>query len=157
MNQSSSTENEQTIKDVGDKIDAQEQRKPRAPFDWRWLAGLSVLLFFASLFAFILVFGFLIREGQNKSNEERKRTDDIETCARRYATRVTNAQVDNNVALNNLVVYLGQPEEDNLKVAQLIADLETSTRSLESVRDARLNYERELTLPCPIEPLVPDR
>lgn len=154
MNQSTS-ENEQTIREVGNKIDAQEQREPRAPFDWRWLAGLSVVLFFASLFAFIVVFGFIIRSGQEDDALEREKNEEVETCARRYATRVTNAQVDNDVALNNLVVYLGQTSRDEVVAATLISNLESSTAELERARDNRLQYEQDLTLPCPIEPLVP--
>jgi hypothetical protein len=156
VNQSSSEENQQTIYDVGQKIDAQEQRDPRAPFDWRWWAGLSVTLLILSVFAATLIFGVLIRGGQNNDARDRQKNEEIETCARRYATRVTNAQVDNDVALNNLVVYLGNSTRDEIVAAALISDLESSTAFLERARDARLEYEQSLILPCPIEPLVPN-
>lgn len=147
MNHSSS-ENSQTIDNVSAKLDAQLQRKPRAPFDWRWWAGLSVTLLVTALVASIVVFGFVIPNRTQQS-------DDIETCRARYATRVTDAQVSNDVAVDDIVLFLSTAPEDRNEQRRgiVIANLQGTRLRLDVARDNRLEYEKTLTLPCPIEAL----
>ncbi len=163
MNQSTSndltedvepTRSEQVIENIASRLDNKDVYSPVV--DWRWFAALASGFLTLAMLSAVFIFGYVLREGQNDSQAAQEKNDAIETCARRYGTRVTNAQVENDLALDEVVLYLTKaPEErSESEEARIISNFKNAGTLLSQARDDRLEYEQTLVLPCPIKPLV---
>lgn len=151
MNRSNSTDNERTITSLDEKLDKEVTTKSPLGVDWRWWAGMSVSLLLASLLASILVFAWVIPRRAQQS-------EDLENCRARYTAIVSDAQVNNDIAIDDVVLYLSSSPESRTEEerAALTARLKSTRNKLDIARDNRLEYERRLTLPCPIPAPDPD-
>jgi len=154
VNPSDSTENtvnQQTIEDVEAKMDLCQPKSPG--IDWKWLASLAGVLVGLALVTSVVVFGFIIRKGQEENDAKEQQNNEIVTCARRYATRVQDAQVANDLAFGRAVLSGASTQEEKDRLKAILTATQTD---LDVARDERLKYELVLTLPCPIQPPIPN-
>lgn len=145
---------ERVIEEISTKLEGGDVRSPLG-VDWRWWAGLSAAILATAMLASVFIFGYVLREGQQDDAKEQRRINEIEECARRYAVRVTNADTENDIAQDDLILFLADPFELQTpeREAAIRQELIDARTLMAQARDDRVWYEQNQVLPCPISAL----
>lgn len=122
----------------------EKSKKPSRPWnDWRWLASLSAFFMTVALVASILIFGgSLARLARDNG--------DIAACRAKYALNITTAQVVAEIYEYRLFGALATGETQEQLNARA-EEIDMLTINLEKAVKARIDFESNITLPCPLE------
>lgn len=113
--------------------------------NWRWLVVVLA----------IALFGTFIKDGASQyvEHNDRRHTDAVQGCRSKYAAAVSSAQVDNDIAFDNLVIALTDPAKR--PYADEIARIGDTGKALTAARDARSAFEEHPSGSCDDVPLTP--
>lgn len=125
----------------------------RALADWRWVGAMAVLMLVGSV-GFALV---VLVQDRDQAIEDRNELqsiveagDAVTRCRSKVAAGVTDAQVDNDLAENQLVVELARSDGADRRavIAAAITNLDHTGDTLDEARDARNAFEASPTGDC---------
>lgn len=106
--------------------------------NWRWLVVVLA----------IALFGTFAKDGvsQYLEHNDRQHVEAVTNCRSRYAAAVSSAQVDNDIAFDNLVIAITDPAARPYDAQ--IKRIGDTGRALTAARDARNAFEEHPSGSC---------